>query len=294
MDKQTAMRILCLEGGESDKEIKTQFRKMLHIHHPDVAGNDNPSADDMVRDLIEAYELLSGMIEPAGDVLRKDWNAPINAKAGYNRSIYAAFSLFEEESFLLEIAKGKYIWDPNEEDFEHFTKSVYNLAEGLLKEHEKSTADPVIVQLFRLLLEEYIYPFYAIERLADKTEERKGGGYRYHFTGYISQGDDREELKTGDKAKVKLQDTTLFLQFEHSAVLYKLSFDMDHLYPVIISLLKSGKAAAKCEVKEDMNGKPGKKGPSQRKVSFVISVKDKIEDEPVSNSEIIERLLGGE
>ncbi len=288
MDKQTAMQILCLQGGESDKEIKSQFRKMLHIHHPDVAGNDNPFADDMVRDLIEAYELLSGMIEPTGGMLKKEWNAPINAKAGYDRNIYAAFSLFEEESFLLEIAKGKYIWDPDEEDFEHFTKSVYNLAENLLKEHEKSTADPVTVHLFRLLLEEYIYPFYAIEKLADRTEERKDGGYRYHFTGFVTQSGNGEELQAGDKAKVRLKDTALFLQFEKSPELYKLSFDMDHLYPVIISLLKTGKAAARCEVAEKVKAK---RGSSQLKVSFVISVKDKIADEPVSNKEIIERLL---
>ncbi|MBR4760620.1 MAG: hypothetical protein IK078_10810 [Lachnospiraceae bacterium] len=80
----------------------------------------------------------------------------------------------------------------------------------------------------------------------------------------------------------------LCLQFEKSPELYKLSFDMDHLYPVIISLLKTGKAAARCEVAEKVKVK---RGSSQLKVTFVISVKDKIADEPVSNKEIIERLL---
>ncbi len=290
MDKQTAMQLLSLKGGESEKEIKTQFRRMLHIHHPDVAGNDNPYADDMVRNLIEAYELLSGMMQQGTGVIRKEWNAPVNAMASADRSIYAAFSLFEEESFILEIARGRYVWDPDEEDFEHFTKSIYNLTEKMLKEAGKDATDPAMVYLFQYLMEEYIYPFHAAEKLAERTEEKDIGGCRYYFTGFI-QDAEKQELNKGDQARVRLKDTSLFLQFEHRSDLYKLCFDKDCLYPVIISLLKTQKAAAKCEVTVIPYSKAGSRKNRHIKVSLVISVRDKILDQPLCNRDKIDQLL---
>ena len=291
MDKNTAMQLLGLRGRESEKEIKTQFRRMLHIHHPDVAGNDNPYADDVVRNLIEAYELLSGMAGQNAGIIRKEWNAPINQMASADRSIYAAFSLFEEESFILEIARGRYIWDPDEEDFEHFTKSIYDQAEKILKESGRDATDPSMVHLFHYLMEEYIYPFYATEKLAEIMEEKENGGYRYYFTGFITQDAKGKEHDKGDQAKVRLKDTSLYLQFEHRSDLYKLTFDRDCLYPVIISLLKTGKAAAKCEVTDIAGEKARGRKNGQVKVSLMISIRDKVPDEPVCNRDKIDKLL---
>ena len=148
-----------------------------------------------------------------------------------------------------------------------------------------------MVYLFHYLMEEYIYPFYVAEKLAERTEEKNSGGYRYYFTGFIMQNAERQELRKGDQARVRLKDTSLFLQFEHQSELHKLKFDRDCLYPVIISLLKTQKAAAKCEVTDIPDSKAGSRKNGHIKVSLAISVRDKILDKPPCNKDKIDQLL---
>ena len=53
MDNQTAMRLLNLENGFTAKELKTAYRKMAKLYHPDVGGSSH-----MFKLINDAYELL--------------------------------------------------------------------------------------------------------------------------------------------------------------------------------------------------------------------------------------------
>ncbi|MBE5872705.1 MAG: J domain-containing protein [Lachnospiraceae bacterium] len=290
MDKQTAMRLLELEGRESPKEIKSQFRKMLHRYHPDATGMDATFAGEMVRNLIEAYEVLSKPSKTDGSRIRKEWNAPVNVMAAEERSIYASFEMLDGEAFDLEITKGRYIWNPAEEDFEHFTKSIVEVAETILNHHGKPGTDPAMVRLFPLLMDEYIYPFYAAEKLAEKIEEKEEG-YLYSFTGYIKEYGKEKAFMEGNRAKVRIRETAIYLQFDHIPQYCKLTFDRNCLYPVVLSVLRSGKVAAMCEVIAVPDSKKGRRMSDSIKVAFTIMMREKIVDQPRSNKEKMDRLF---
>lgn len=51
-------KILGVERGASEKEIKTAYRRLARKHHPDVNPNDK-AAEDKFKDISEAYEVLS-------------------------------------------------------------------------------------------------------------------------------------------------------------------------------------------------------------------------------------------
>ena len=60
---------------------------------------------------------------------------------------------------------------------------------------------------------------------------------------------------------------------------------------MIVSLLKTQKAAAKCEVTDISGGRSGSRKNRHIKVSLMISVRDKALDEPLCNRDKIDQLL---
>lgn len=56
---ENSLRTLELSGKPNQDEIKKSFRKLLLKHHPD-RNQDNPTAQEKTRELIQAYELLTG------------------------------------------------------------------------------------------------------------------------------------------------------------------------------------------------------------------------------------------
>lgn len=50
-------KVLGLEKGASETEIKKAFRRLARKHHPDM-NKDNPNAGDVFREINEAYEVL--------------------------------------------------------------------------------------------------------------------------------------------------------------------------------------------------------------------------------------------
>lgn len=75
MDLIEAREVLALTDGVTLDEVRTAYRRLLHVHHPDVA----PEADAQARTavLIQAYEVVVAWAAEhgtSGDVLR--WPAP--------------------------------------------------------------------------------------------------------------------------------------------------------------------------------------------------------------------------
>lgn len=57
MSKADYYEVLGLEKGASDAEIKRSYRKLARKYHPDV--NEEPEAEDIFKDVSEAYDVLS-------------------------------------------------------------------------------------------------------------------------------------------------------------------------------------------------------------------------------------------
>ncbi len=58
-DLEESLRTLELSGKPNKEDIKKSFRKLLLKHHPDK-NQDNPKAQEKTRELIQAYEFLTG------------------------------------------------------------------------------------------------------------------------------------------------------------------------------------------------------------------------------------------
>jgi len=97
-----ALRVLGLERGATDAEIKKAYRRLSLQHHPDKGGN----ADDFVR-IHEAYETLSrgggrsggggGRSGGGSGTGRGRGSGPNGAPFGPEDALYAALFRFEAE-----------------------------------------------------------------------------------------------------------------------------------------------------------------------------------------------------
>ena len=262
MDINTAYRLLGAAPEDSHSAIKSKFRKLMHRYHPDASIAAGQGTGSAARNLIEAYELISaGRVSVRQTHEPDGWGAALCPWAYCERDIFDWSDL--RESFGLEqecLARGKYSWDPELEEFPLFVRSVYREAENLLKDTERQlrsqhgmyasnygSRDDYIRKIFYLLAQEFILPGDAIGKTCRLESVNDPGSSCYRIpSAIILHG--KEELKTWNlifqKSKENCAGWTIRKEYRQMILIFsdnrfsgRLDFEDDSMLFVLPPLL---------------------------------------------------------
>ncbi len=184
---ESALRLLGAQPEDSALVIKRKYRALVRRYHPDEAAgggsdigtNESGASAEALRRIIRAYETVrSAPHESLKSVLRQA--AECNPAAFCPRMLYGSHDLFGEvQEDLYVRGTDRYFWDPDEEEFLLFMKSVNQAARRLLEDDEDLTYR---LKLFHLLVQEYIRPLYCLEKLAESSEKCADGSRIYEVS----------------------------------------------------------------------------------------------------------------
>ena len=213
MTKEEARLLLHADRHDSAKEIRKKYLRQMKIFHPD----NNAAPDLDVRLLNEAYRLLLETQGGSDDGLIPDWDADIVREAFCERTIYMSHTFDDGVTHLIAMARGKYLWNPEAEEFSMLLKSVYEAAHRLAGREE-----PMV---FHYLMQEFIDPIYVLEKLGKSAFRCK------------------VEPALGDEASLQVKASSSRL-YAMGKRIYRVSFSDKSLNYVITPLVENSCATA--------------------------------------------------
>ncbi len=270
-----ARRILGIVESDGKAEVKRKFRKLIGRYHPDAIGNDTEACHRMTQRLNEAYSILKGqeLLQNVATGSEK-WCAPVFEDAFIERNIYAPYSVdIDSEDLYQTVTRGKYMWNPDEEIFALFIRSLLHATQELLDAMEQkslgakadgSTKTTVQMRLFHLLALQYIDPLDCLRKLADPIEEQEDGSKIYCFRAFLGEKRNLEIKRNMAALKVDediypkaMQGTRLLVQNHNGGTLGHLSLEDDALYYCLYPLMKAKLLRVKMKIQKiDVN--PGR------------------------------------
>lgn len=304
MNTQEAMKILGVIPGDDSREIKRKYHKLISLFHPDSFSNSGTENIHQAQEINEAYRVLSLPVattkenqkeKHAEKNFRKNtgenrgktktekkpetdfWKSAPNEKIFAPRNIYMHYSMdisevektVSTESMYYKIARGKYMWEPEEEDFTLFLTSIRHASSELLERTENKVTENISglqdlkenrflaqTRIFEYLSMECISPVKVLNSLT-KPESIDGKGQKiYHFHAFL------EAERFTDRAKeiIRLQPEEYLYPggFHGNQILLKnrqqqslgyLHMEDNRLYFCVIPLLKLHAAQIKLLVK---------------------------------------------
>lgn len=320
MTLKEAQNILGITDETDLREVKLKFRKLMTQYHPDAAGQENPEILKKAQMINEAYGILRGKQEAKQDSIKKKkenskekplWKGTIVKDAFTERAIYRSFSVWEDGGASYEkIAKGKFKWDPDTEDFDCLLKSINQAALELLEaiEHQNHIYSRVEregacreyrfacqAKLFHLLAGQFIMPVFCMKKLAVVHETDEQGRTIYKFRGFLGtkeRGSSQRAmslLKKGELLRVvSLKDNRIMVSDNEGTLLGHLSLAEDLWYYIVIPVLKQRLAWVKMEV-ADVEAERGRH-PYQVKVKVDLYLRmetmEDVEADTDTNQEI--------
>ncbi len=253
-------------GAESDaKDVKNKYRQLMQKYHPDARMGDEDDlkhAERMAMMINEAYSVLKNEWMDMPDRLKScKWPARINPHTLYERDIYMTGEDGRGKRLgSFKIARGKYVWDPDLEDFDMFMISVMDLARDLLdqaerKRHlmgvEESLRSRYLAKLFTGLSEHYIYPADCLEKQVSVNVTEEAAHKTYSMPAYVGLSDHQALMAAKDLSKMdflypeKFQENRLMVKDGRGHRFGHLSFSEDSLYVTVIPLIKQ----KKCQIR---------------------------------------------
>ena len=209
MTLKEAYKILGASKENTDREIKAKYKKLLIMYHPDSDPSRKraPEDDEKIRQVIEAYKKIrESEGEPYFESYEFTWDAFENKRAFSERNIYVQFKMYDEELPLSKMARGRFVWDPDMEEFRLFSKSVLEACKEVMTDHDAAMSPDLVKDIFHLMMQEYILPGDCARKLGKKISE-DDNAETYAFAGFVK----------GET----------------------LSFDEDELYYVVLPLLEN-------------------------------------------------------
>lgn len=299
MNESQARRILHLAGTDDFIQIKKKYRLLMGRYHPDVLGEASSEYIHRAQEINEAYQFLKNRYRssvrgryPEDDESGANknswrsgpytpkWIGELNDSAFCERNIYSYYSMdVETDGLYYKITRGKYMWDPEEEELHLFISSIHHATKELLEKIEekypnvwceehriKEQKFKIQTELFYSLIQQFVHPVETIAKLADPAKEDDEERPIYRLQAHIgTKGYDKVY-----KNMAKLQKGTAILPvaFEHNKIvvadreknrLGHLSFEEDSLYFCVIPLLKKKLAQVKLivdQVQENKKHRP--------------------------------------
>lgn len=251
-----ARRLLSITEEDDLQSLKKKYHRLMSACHPDALGSEQPEHIRRAQEINEAYGLLKTSPRAFTPLVKKAkreepaWSGAVNEHAFRERNIYLYYSMEIEQGHpYYRAARGRYLWEPVEEEFSLFLVSIHELVKELLPE-----AEDVLLRsrLFQYLAEQFIDPVKALRTIAKPERLDKEGREIYRFPARLKMG-----------GKKPLPDGTLLYPkgFQESRILVRdragmeyghLSFEDDRLYFCLIPLLKKKLASVRMEIR---NGK---------------------------------------
>lgn len=304
MNTEQALHILGVSPDADQTEIKKTYRKLMHRVHPDAVAFEKKAYAYTAQEINEAYEVLSGSRQFAGGVRQKPeegrkkpaenradkkdgrqtqrWKAPENQKAFMKRPIFH----FVEDADgtvigTIEIAQGKYLWQP-EEEFRLFLKSIFVCSEMLLAQIDEERgrmsdavrkAD-VQPELAYHLAQQFIDADAVLQQLFTPLETK--GDPTYYIPAMLELSEGEARVRAGMLLyPVGIRRHRLYLCTRSGRQAGYLSFRDDRMYYIVIPLLEQKRAQIKVEVSEKQETIQQRKGRKYQNIDFWLRIPGK-------------------
>lgn len=267
MTLKEAYKILGVSKVNTDREIRARYKELIILYHPDSdpTKERKPEDDEKIRLVIEAYNRIrQSEGETTFDTYEFTWDAFENRNAFSERNVFFQFRIYDEALPPSRMARGRFVWDPDMEEFSLFTKSVLEACKEVMTDHDIAPDPDSVKDIFHLMMQEYVLPADAARKLGKKLRE-EGDSEVYAFRGFV-----RDELA--------------------GYVAGNLSFDEDELYYVVLPLIESPEIKADFHVtKVDT----GRRRSERKHVAIELTIPKNLVDKPVSNREKLNRYMHG-
>ncbi|SHH11516.1 DnaJ domain-containing protein [Butyrivibrio fibrisolvens DSM 3071] len=294
MTLKEAYKILGISKKDDDRKIKTKYKKLLIMYHPDSdpSRKRNPDDDEKIRQIIEAYKKIKESEgKPVLDTYEFTWDAIENKSAFSERNIYVQFKMYDEELPLSKMARGRFVWDPDMEEFSLFSKSVLEACKEVITDYDVMPTADRIKDIFHLMMQEYVLPADSARKIGKLVREDKDNEV-YQFNGYIKNNilDIKAlSLIIGEPASIVVKDErAVACEIVTGKKIGDISFDQDELYYVLLPLLKNPQIEAHSILKKIENSR---RGSNLVKVIIELALPKRLTDIAVSNDMLIKQLL---
>ena len=294
MTLKEAYKILGVSKENTGREIKAKYKKLLIMYHPDSdpIRKRDPEDDEKIRQVIEAYrKIRESEGEPYFEPYEFTWDAFENKRAFSERNIFFQFKIYDEALPPSKMARGRFVWDPDMEEFPLFAKSVLESCKEVMTDHDATLTPDMVKDIFHLMMQEYILPADAARKIG-KMIRKDSDREVYSFSGFIKDvpGTRREpKINCGEPLNIYLlENRAVVEEVVTGRMLGSISFDEDELYYVVLPLLEDPKVDAHAiKTKVDSSCRDKK----CIHVAIELDLHTDLADTPVSNGQLIKELL---
>ena len=294
MTLREAYKILGVSKENTDREIKAKYKKLLIMYHPDSdpTRKRNPEDEEKIRQVIEAYKKIKESEgEPYFEPYEFTWDAFENKRAFSERNIFVQFKIYDEALPPSKMARGRFVWDPDMEEFSLFAKSVLEACKEVMTDYDVTPAPDKVKEIFHLMMQEYVLPADVARKIGKKIRE-DGDLEIYSFSGFIKEelGSNCEsKLNSGEPLNIYLrEDRAVVEEIVTGRILGSISFDEDELYYVVLPLLEDPKVDAHATITKVERSRRNKERIS---VAIELAIPKDLTDTPVSNGKLIREML---
>ena len=150
MTLKEAHKILGVSKENTDREIKAKYKKLLIMYHPDSDPTREraPEDDEKIRQVIEAYKKIrESEGEPYFEPYEFTWDAFENKRAFSERNIFFQFKIYDEALPPSKMARGRFVWDPDMEEFPLFAKSVLEACKEVMVDSNRKNRERIHVAI---------------------------------------------------------------------------------------------------------------------------------------------------
>lgn len=345
MNLNEAYKLLGVSENDTNKVIKTKYRELIFKHHPDSSDNDEASIKK-AQLINEAFDLIKKdkKKHPRGT---RGYGANSGARKTYStdkdfsnfyeydyyseadekrneshhfrgktiNNAYTSRDIFEspKDSVIrtdgfIKLARGKFLWEPDKEDFECFIHSIILESDSLLKDVElavgdrlnedinlESTRNFFRMRLFHLLAKDYVNPIFSLRKILKANQKDENGDRIYEIKANLATVgvDDYYKrlysLRLGDNLyPSKLKNNRLQVETNTGVTLGNLTIEDDRMLYVVIPILERKLARVKIVVRDINNNRAKRPYRINVGISLFLKIEKEVLEEEIKLSKFEE------